>query len=56
MSGPRHIDDEGEPVNRLPVDRTAPSDHLSRSDVQRTTEGRRDVPVQLPLFDEERPR
>jgi soluble lytic murein transglycosylase-like protein len=56
MSGPRRTDDNGEPVGRLPVDRTRPSDSMSRSDGQRTTEGRCDVPVQLQLFDEERPR
>jgi hypothetical protein len=56
MSGPRQTDDSGEPIDRLSVDRTAPSDHMSQSDGQRTTEAGCDVPVQLHLFDEERPR
>lgn len=56
MSGPRRTDDNGEPVGRLPVDRTTPSDDTNRSDGERRTEVRRDVPVQLQLFDVERPR
>ena len=56
MSEPRRTDESGEPVGRLSVDRTAPSDHMNRSDGQTTTEGRCEVPVQLRLFDEERPR
>jgi hypothetical protein len=55
MGGPRQTDDSSEPADRFAVDGTIPSDFISRPDGPRTAEGRGDVPVQLQLFDEERP-
>lgn len=57
MSMSPRTDGFGGLINRLQSDRTTAPDPVRRRDLkEETTEGHADVPEQLSLFDQERPR